>query len=409
MRLARALVATSLTALLLSGCASADPEEAAPIADPATTEEGEDGHGDVAGAAEVAEPPLGLVAVDADGAVASVDLLTGEDRTVGRVDAPSAVHSDGRYVFATTGGGLDVIDSGLWTWDHGDHFHYYRAEPALLGTVLGEGDANVTGGALSTAGGTGVFFAGSGDAVLLDNAALSDGEIAESFRVSTGASAGFVAPMDGGAVIGDADAGTVRFHDVDGEPVGEAVDCAGASGAIATRAGLVLGCDDGALVATAAGDAAEFERVRYPEGVVAEERAVAFDGRKGRPTVAAVAGDRGLWTLDARELAWELIETERPLATVVAVDDDATHVVALDVDGRVRVLRADTGEEIGVTEPLVEPQEVDRASVFVDGQRAYVNAASDGVVHEIAYADGARIARSIEMPVAPVLFAEVGR
>ena len=48
-------------------------------------------------------------------------------------------------------------------------------------------------------------------------------------------------------------------------------------------------------------------------------------------------------------------------------------------------------------------------SLFVDGQRAYLNAPAEGVVHEIAYADGGRIARSLETPTEPVLFAEVGR
>ncbi len=69
--------------------------------------------------------------------------------------------TDGRYLFADTGDGVEVVDSGVWTWDHVDHFHYYRAEPALLGTVEGDGTATVATTNSSTTGGTGVSFSGS--------------------------------------------------------------------------------------------------------------------------------------------------------------------------------------------------------------------------------------------------------
>ena len=44
----------------------------------------------------------------------------------------------------------------------------------------------------------------------------------------------------------------------------------------------------------------------------------------------------------------------------------------------------------------------------LDAQRAYLAGPADGTVHEIDFADGARVARTIELPVAPVAFAEAG-
>jgi hypothetical protein len=44
----------------------------------------------------------------------------------------------------------------------------------------------------------------------------------------------------------------------------------------------------------------------------------------------------------------------------------------------------------------------------LDAQRAYLADPDDGTVHEVDFADGARVARTIDLPVAPAAFAEVG-
>lgn len=375
-----------------------------PEATSSTSTASADGHGAIVGAEEVAEPPLGLLSIDAEGHTAVLDLLSGESVDLGATAAPSALASDGRYGFVTTDEGVEVIDSGRWSWDHGDHFHYYLAEPAILGTVAGTGPATVTSGALSTTGATGLFFAGSGEAVLLDNKALSDGRIDELFRIATGADAGLVAPVGDGALVTEGDALVYRGRD--GDAAGAPVACVDPAGAITTRVGLVVGCADGAVLATWQNGELATERIPYLSG--ASDRALSFDGRKGRPTVAAVAGVTGFWLLDSRERTWTLVPTDRPLTRVVAVDDADGHVVAVDVDGRVVVHRAQGGGLVGDTAPLLA--DGGRASsLVVDEQRAYVSDPAAGLVHEIDYADGARIARSLETPTAPAFVTEVGR
>jgi hypothetical protein len=392
------LIVPALLAIgALAACASEAPEQAVPAAT------SDAGHGEIAGAEEVSEPPLALLSIDADGTVGSLDLLSGEASGIGTFGAPTALASDGRYAFATTADGLEIVDSGRWSWDHGDHFHYYLAEPAVIGTVSGSGDATVTTGALSTTGSTGVFFAGSGEAVLLDNAALADGEVEERFRLETGEASGVVAPLEDGALVSIGD--ELVYHDSVGEPTGAGVACDAPSGAITTRVGLVVGCADGAVLATWEGSAPVFEQIPYPADA-SVDRALAFDGRKGRPTVSAVAGTQGFWLLDSRELTWQLIETETPLATVVAVDDADGHVVALDTDGRVHVYAAASGEQLAVTDPLVETVG-GTESLTVDGQRAYLSDPAAAAVYEIDYADGARIARTLE--TAADFVTEVGR
>ena len=139
-----------------------------------------DGHGAVAGAAEMPEPQPHLVTVGGDGTVSALDLLDESSATLGRIDGVTAVSTDGRFVFAASAGSgeLTIVDSGVWTWDHEDHFHYYRGEARVVGTLRGAGEAVVSPGPTLT----GVFFPASGDAVLLDTHALADGEIVETTR-----------------------------------------------------------------------------------------------------------------------------------------------------------------------------------------------------------------------------------
>lgn len=379
--------------------------------DDASADSGSD-HGAVEGAREVAEPQLHLTTIDTEGAVAQLDLIEGSSAKVGTIAAPSAVDSDGRYLFATTADGVEIVDSGVWTWDHGDHFHYYRGEPTLLGPVEGEGRATVATGPLSTAGSTGVFFAGSGEAVLIDNEALADGEVRELFRLVVEPHDGLVAPFADGALVTVAEGDEItglRYHDADGDVDGDQIPCARASGTIATRVGVVVGCADGAVLATETDGEPSFERIDYPKGTAAP-RATTFAGRKSRPTVAAVSGKTGIWLLDTRERTWSHLDAGVPLRQVVAADDEEGHVLALDASGRVRVFTAEDGTQLAATAPLVD---LSRAAagvdLVVDQERAYLNVPAEGVVHEIDYADSARIARTLETPTAPVFFTETGR
>ncbi|TQL66658.1 hypothetical protein FB381_0522 [Nocardioides albertanoniae] len=396
-------IVTGLTLAATTGCGS----NAAPADDTGTGPDQTRDHGAVDGAQEVAEPQLHLTTIDEAGTVAQLDLLEGSSAEIGRIGEPSAVDSDGRYLFATTADGVEIVDSGMWTWDHGDHFHYYRGEPKRLGTVAGEGEAKVATGPLSTAGATGVFFAGSGDAVLLDNEALADGKPKELFRIETGSRDGLVAPVGDGALVTVAggEVTGLRYHDADGDASGEQIPCAEASGTITTKVGVVVGCADGAVLATETDGRIAFEQIPYPSQA---PRATRFDGRKNRPTVAGLSGKSGIWLLDTRERRWTHLDAGASLRQVAAVDDEEGHVLALDTTGRVRVFAAEGGKQLAVTEPLVGDAAAG-VDLVVDQERAYLNDPAEGVVHEIDYADDARIARTLETPTAPVFFTETGR
>ncbi len=407
------LFALALAALVLSGCAGGAPshdEASAPT----------DAHGARADAVEAAEPQLALTMVTASGAVTQLDLLDESVRTVGTVGAPASTHTDGRYLFVGTGTGVDVVDSGVWTWDHVDHFHYYRAEPRILGTVSGTGAATVATTTQSTSGSTGIFFADSGEAVLVDTEALSRGEVVEHFRRTGTPHAGLVVPVGAFALVTEAadtagtdhgEADRVVVYTEDGRATGRAEPCRQARGTITTRVGAVIGCADGALLATADDAGPTIQRIPYPADVSAPA-ATAFANREGRPVVAALAGTDAVWLLDTRARAWTLLPAPAPLAAATAVDDQNDHVLALARDGRLFVLDgANGGAVLAETEPLLAAPlgEADPAPVLtVDQHRAYLGGGGQSRVLEIDFADGARIARTFEQAQPLGGFAETG-
>ncbi|MDI6022608.1 ABC transporter [Leucobacter sp. UT-8R-CII-1-4] len=404
MNLRHSLIALPLVIVALAGCTS---QPHAHTTDPASDSVGS-GHGKISGAEEVAEPPLALVSIDSTGKIGLLDLLNDEAEQVGEQQQPLALASDGRYGFITTANGIAVIDSGRWTWDHVDHFHYYRADFQPLGNLAGEGPATVTTSMLSTAGGTGIYFAGSGDAVLLDNSALAEGRLDEKFRVHVGSGIGVTAPLGDGALVSHGN--QLIWHSADGSESDHAIACTEPKGSITTRAALIIGCAEGAVLAnlgTGQNTDPSIEMLPYPADIAAP-RAGEFQARKGRPSVAALAGDDGFWLLNTREQSWQFVASDTALTRVTAVDDAEGHVLALSADGRVQVYLASTGELVGSTDALLT-EVTESTSLLVDDQRAYVNDPNAGLVHEIAYSGEVRVARTLETPTTPFWLMEVGR
>lgn len=398
---------TATTLLVLTSCASATQS-------PASPETPGIPHGYVEGAVEGAEPQLHIATIDAGGNVALLDLLSEQSSKLTTLDGTTELHTDGRYLFASTESGLHIVDTGVWTVDHEDHSHYYRADPRDVGTIDQLGPATVSGGTTLT----GVWFQDAGTGVVLDSEALGTGSIEELATIAGEPHPGFVVPFADGLLVTESDDGLasgVRAYNADGDALESMANCPDLSGTIGTRVGQVFGCSDGAVLATIdANGNPQFESIPYPAGTAPADRALDFRSRPGRPTVAAVAGTTGAWLLDTRNRTWTLLSTEAPLLLVAAVDDREGHVVALANDGRVLVIDPSSGATLAATSPILAASVADAAllaglELTVDSSRAYINAPAEGVVYEIDYADQARIARTFEVPGSPLFFAETGR
>lgn len=410
-----AVVLGLAASLLLTGClpSGATEESQQPTNEPAA------GHGAVEGAREVAEAPLHLATIGKRGSAGMFDLLNETESSLDSLEEVSALQTDGRYLFASTAEGLTILDSGVWSWNHTDHFHFYRGTARKIGILDNAPKAVVTGGPLSTAGSTGVYVPATGEGILLDNARLANGEISQRFTTHHAPHRGLLAPLGDGAISSQpgqkpADM-RVQYLDATGEPVaGASAQCAEPAGATATVAGLVIACAQGFLVATeTANDSAKFDLVPYPAGTKAGDRAESLEHRKARPAVAGVAGDHGAWVLNTRSLQLQRVLSGHKLLRVSAVGDSPGHIVALDDRGRVLVYSTTSGQSVGITKELLpdtvkDPDALRGVSLTTDAQRAYVNAPSEKKIYEIDFADSARISRTLVPETSPHWMTQVG-
>ncbi len=115
------------------GCSSTAAPPAPPETSSAATGDGvqiEDGAREIDGALTK------LVLVDpATGATSVYDAVDEKKPRSAPTDAVSALYGDGRFGYLRAGERTTIVDAGAWTFDHGEHYHYFASEPAEVGVV----------------------------------------------------------------------------------------------------------------------------------------------------------------------------------------------------------------------------------------------------------------------------------
>ena len=390
--------------LLLAACATPDAGTQ-PDAGSQTAAETAP-HGYIAGAQENAEPQTGLLTLDREtGGAQLLSLLTEETVDAGIFGPIAAVQQYGRYAFITTDDGMDVFDTGAWTVAHGDHDHYYSAEPGVVGTLDLEDPGTVAGNGSTVV----VFSDSEGYASLYRTKDLDAGSLTEAGRITTSPHDGVVVPFEDSflASVAGAD-GTpdgVEVRNLDDRIVLPKARCPGLSSHAQTRAGVVFSCTDGALLITEDDGAFTAEHIPYPADA-AVEPARTLNHRPGSNELAGPAGDAGVWHLDVSERVWTFLETPVPVVAAPAVGD-TQRVLAVGTDGSLLSLDPASGEILNQI-PLLEPGEDSAPQLRIDTSRAYVSDSAASTVHEIDYADGLRVARTFDVPAADFLL-ETGR
>lgn len=382
--------------LLLAACSSPETQDQDPPSG--------HGHGAVSGASEEAEAQYHLVVADTEsGGVAVIDLLD-ESVDTAEVAAPvTSLATDGRFAYLVADEQTHVLDTGVWTWPHGDHNHYYRGALTDL-DAHGWGDGHTIGG-FGTA--TAAFDDASGEVTVVDRDALEDGEVTTTTFDAGEPHHGFALGV-GDRLLTTTSSGSelpdgLQWRDHHGELVEELdVPCADLHGAARVRAVAVVACDGGALVVDPDGT----ELVPYPEGTAPDDRAWAFAQRPHSTELAAVRGDAGVWLFDVNARAWTATDAANTVATVAL--GTGLGVLALDASGTLRHL--DAAGAVVAEAPLVDKVDPDNPPTIVaDAARAYVNDADAGVVHEIDYADALRVSRTIDTGgVTPTFLVETG-
>lgn len=370
-------------------------------------------HGYVEGAEEADEPQLRLAVSDAKtGAVSVVDLLT-EDVVEKVEGSPSTTLSgaDSRYLYLGDGeaGTVTAVDTGAWTVDHGDHRHYYKAEPKTIGQIDGVDPAHVASGSTEVA----FFFDGEGRAKIYDRSALGDGELNQLGTVKPGPHHGVTVPFEDhfvSTVPGESPddlPSKLTVFDEKGAATPIDDDCPEIHGAGVTRDGLAFACAEGVIAVDEDFDA---EVLPYPKGA---DGARAWSIEAGRDLAAVPFEGQGIGLLDATSGKWSFADTEAEVVSAGVAPDDSA-VIALDEDGTVYSIAPEDGSVL-TKKKIVEPAEAEGEghgggpSVAVDSERTYVSDPSTGTVFELDPADGLREARSFDLGGAPASLAVTGR
>lgn len=393
------------TVVVLAGCQGGAPE--------ATETSSSVPHGYVEGAEEASEPQLRLAVSDAEsGDITVLDLMS-EDvvQTVPGTPGTTLSAADSRYLYLGDADADTVatVDTGVWTVDHGDHKHFYRAEPKVLGEVTGAKPAHVVSAGTRVA----FFFDGDGRATLVDRSAFDDGEIKQLGTIKPGPHHGVAIPFEDHLVstlpeaAADDLPSTLAAYDEAGKPTTIDASCTDIHGAGETRENLLFACADGIIDVDGNFDATVLP---YPNEA---------DGRRawsleiGRDLAAAPLEEQGMGLLDAKTKKWTHVETNSEVISAGVASDDSS-VVALDDEGTVYSIDPKSGKVIAEND-LIEPVDSESSghgagpSVVVDKERTYLSDPGGGRVLELDPADGLREARSFDLEGAPSALAVTGR
>ncbi|QVQ53811.1 hypothetical protein J4H86_08900 [Spiractinospora alimapuensis] len=293
------------TAVAVTACGT-EPPAPAPEETP---------HGYVEGPEETDSPQVRLLAVDAESGDAS--LFDPETEDAVELDLPGGpvddVATDGRYGYVSGSDEAAVVDTGVWTVDHGDHNHYYRTDPDVLGTVPTGSDPRVLADVAVT------VLSSSDGVQVLDRDSLDDGEITTLPAPDTEALLPLGDRLLG--VGGSEDAATPHLFDLDGAPTNDEFTdtCAEPGGSAVTRRGAVLSCADATLIVDEDDDAATVTAVENPD---------AFDGdaaprlhhRDNSSVLATLDADARPWILDVAEEEWRPLDSD-PVVSVLATGE----------------------------------------------------------------------------------------
>lgn len=238
-----------LAALALAGCS------------PTLTEPGEhegsvhhDHHAEVAGATETADRSPRIVFSTETG----LTVLDAELNRVATFTTPVrpslTTMADDRHVAAimTRRSTIQILDAGSWAHGHGDHFHYYVADPKMLDEAL-DGGRPIHVVPNNKVGVTGLFFDAEGHGVLIDSEALEEANLAGAIQAtSNGEHHGIVVPQPDGQYIisqpGDQELpDTLEVRTADGS-VTSTFACDEMHGEVARGAMAAFGCLDSVLI-----------------------------------------------------------------------------------------------------------------------------------------------------------------
>jgi outer membrane protein assembly factor BamB len=394
-----AALAATLPLVLAVGCASSDTDDdsAASTSEAAATSEPTE--------AGASAPRLALTY---DGGIQVLDATTLEVLADEELEGFNRLNpaGDGRHFLVSTQGGFRLLDGGAWAEPHGDHSHYYTADPELTDVLF---DAEKPGHVVAHAGRTVLFDDGTGEVTAFDSAHIADSGV-EVRRFSTPEAHHGVAVelADGTMLVSDGtedERSGVRILDADGEEITARDDCPAVHGeTVAAGEAIVIGCQDGVVLYTGG----ELTKIQSPD---AYGRIGNQFGTEDSPIVLGdyerSEDDRSstVALIDTTTASLRLVDLPAPYWYQSFYRGPNGEGLVLTYDGTLQVIDVDSGtvlRSIPVTGPWEESddwQDPHPQVVVVDGT-AYVTEPATRQIHAVDVEAGT-VWKSAELEVTP--------
>ncbi|MEL7974525.1 zinc metallochaperone AztD [Isoptericola sp. F-RaC21] len=385
----------------LAGCASGEPAGAGasePAAETTTQ-------------ATEAAAPTARIALTYDGGVVVLDAQTLEQVADLPLDGFTRLNpaGDGRHLLASTTGGFRALDLGTWAEAHGDHHHYWTAEPRLTDVTYA---AEEPGHVVVHDGRTVLFDDGTGQVTVLDSAHVGEGATPARELTTPSAHHGVAVELGDDSLLvtegTEESRSGVRVLDADDQEIAASDDCPGVHGeAVAADEAVVVGCEDGVLVYSGG----ELTKVQAPDAygrignqAGSEESPVVLGDYKTDPDAELERPTR-VSLVDTRTGELSLVDLPASYTFRSLARGDDGEALVLGTDGALHVIDPESGEleaSIPVIDAWEEPlewQEPRPAVLALDGS-VYVTDPATQSVHAVDVESG-EVWTSVRLDVAP--------
>ncbi len=389
--------ALSASIITLTSCSSPESNEASSpssaAASHAHAEHGEghdgehshDGFEASAGETEVAELPPRVLISHKDG-LTTLDGETGEviDNEELKAFLRLSDAGDNRHIMVTKGDSFLTYDTGRITKPHGDHKHYYAAQPQLDDASI---DAPHAGHVVHHDGFTALFSDGDGVAKIYKTEDFGKEDAQPVNTVETGAAHhGVAVPLKDGSVVAtkgtEDERHTIQHVDKSGKVLAETTECPGVHGeAAAGNGSLFFGCEDGPVVF----DGTEFHKIDVS----------AYAGKDGYQRSGNSAGSEESNVILADNKTDKDADFERPTSVTLINTEDYSakkielgesywfrslargplgEALVLTTDGKLNIIDPDSGEitkKIDAISPWKENEEWQQPGPILKAANGY--------------------------------------
>ena len=294
---------------------------------------------------------------------------------------------DDRHVIVTTEGGFEVLDSGTWREEHGDHVHYKVSEPRFTGAAF---EGSEPGHAVAHDDRLTLFFDGTGDVKTIERSALGDEapNVAD-YRTPHPHHGVAVSRADGSLVVTDGTAESrsgIRIVNAEQRQLATSSDCPGVHGEAAASGGvLTFGCQNGILVVrgnsiTKVASPDVYGRIGNQAG--SDESPIVLGDYKTRPSDQLpddeIERPRRFSLTDTRTGSLRIVDLPTSYSFRSLARGQDGQAMILGTDGAVYVFDPETGRQAArhqVIDPWTEPVEWQdpMPSLEVVGGTAYVS------------------------------------